>query len=106
MGPPLGEIGKKERAYLLQALVDPQGTIAPGYGMITLTRRDGSAAAGALLEEKDGGVVLLQPDGGKVVVPHFEIETKTVPISAMPPVAEILKPGELRNLLEYLASLK
>ncbi|WP_035614515.1 PVC-type heme-binding CxxCH protein [Haloferula sp. BvORR071] len=106
VGPPLSEIGKKERSYLLQSLLDPQAVIAPGFGMMTLTKKDGSAVAGTLAEEKDGVMTLQLPDGSKTSVPAAEIATKTPPVSPMPPMGEILKPQELRDLLEYLASLK
>ncbi|WP_367873856.1 PVC-type heme-binding CxxCH protein [Luteolibacter sp. Populi] len=106
VGPPLTKIGQKERGYLLQSLVDPQANIAAGYGMITLTKKDGTALAGALLEEKGGTLTLVLPDASKVTVPTSEIASKTTPVSAMPPMAEILKPGELRDLVEYLSGLK
>ena len=106
VGPPLAKIGQKERAYLLQSLVDPQGSIAPGYGMITLTKKDGTSLAGALLEEKGDTLTLVLPDASRVTVPAAEIASKTTPISAMPPMAEILKPVELRDLVSFLSSLK
>lgn len=106
VGPPLSAVGKKGREYLLQSLVDPQASIAPGYGMMTLTKKDGSSLAGALVEEKDRTLILQQPDGSKASVPVADIATKTPPVSAMPPMGEILKPRELRDLLEYLSSLK
>jgi len=106
VGPPLQGIGAKGKEHLLQALVDPQASIAPGYGMMTLTKKDGSSLAGALVGETDGALTLQLPDGSKATVPLADIATKTPPISAMPPMGEILKPRELRDLLEYLSVLK
>ncbi len=106
VGPPLTAVGKKGRDYLLQSLIEPQASIAPGYGMMTLTKKDGSSLAGALVEEKDGTLTLQMPDGSKATVAAADIATKTPPVSAMPPMGEILKPRELRDVLEYLSSLK
>ncbi|QJE98486.1 PVC-type heme-binding CxxCH protein [Luteolibacter luteus] len=106
VGPPLAKIGSKGREHLLKALVDPQGDIAPGYGNMTATKKDGSTVAGAFVEVKDGKLLLALPDGKKLEVPLADIASKTTPISAMPPMGEILKPAELRDLLEFLAGLK
>ena len=106
VGPPLEKIGGKSRDYLLRALIDPQADIAPGYGNMTATKRDGTSVAGAFVEEKDGKLILAQPDGSKLEVPLAEIVSKTTPISAMPPMGEILKPAEIRDLVSFLSSLK
>ena len=106
VGPPLTKIGEKGREHLLQALVDPQAYVAPGYGNMMATKKDGSVAAGAMVEEKDGKLVLAQPDGSKLEIPLADIASKTTPISAMPPMGDILKSAELRDVVEFLSSLK
>lgn len=106
VGPPLAKVGAKGREHLLESLVNPQAKVAPGYGLMNATRKDGSVAAGAFLEEKDGKLILSQPDGSQLEVPLSDIAARTEPVSTMPPMGEILKPAELRDLVEYLASLK
>ena len=106
VGPPLARIGAKDRAYLLQSLLDPQASIAPGFGAMTATKKDGTALAGNFIEEKEGKLLLAQADGSKLQVPLAEIESKTAPVSSMPPMTAILKPAELRDLVEFLSSLK
>ena len=106
VGPPLAKVGAKGREHLLESLVNPQAKVAAGYGLMSTTRKDGSVAAGAFLEETDGMLVLSQPDGSRLEVPLADIASKTAPLSTMPPMAGILKPAELRDLIEYLASLK
>jgi quinoprotein glucose dehydrogenase len=106
VGPPLTQVGAKGREHLLEALVTPQAKIAPGYGMMTATKKDGIPVAGAFVEEKDGKLILSQADGAKLEVPLADIASKTDPISTMPPMDTILKPAELRDLIEFLATLK
>jgi quinoprotein glucose dehydrogenase len=106
VGPELTKIGSKDRSYLLQALVDPQAAIAPGFGAMTATKKDGSVIAGNFIEEKNARLVLARADGTKLEVPLAEIESRTAPVSSMPPMAAILKPAEIRDLVEFLASLK
>jgi hypothetical protein len=73
---------------------------------MTATRKDGTVAAGAFLEEKGGQLVLSQPDGSKLEISLSEIASRTAPVSTMPPMDAILKPAELRDLVEFLSSLE
>jgi quinoprotein glucose dehydrogenase len=106
VGPELGKIGSKDRGYLLQALIEPQASVAPGFGAMSITKKDGGMVAGNLVEEKADMLVLAQADGSKVEIPTADIATKTDPVSSMPPMGTILKPRELRDLIDYLSSLK
>lgn len=106
VGPPLAQVGTKGREYILESLVTPQAKVAPGYGLMTVTRKDGSVAAGAFLAEKDGKLLLSQPDASQLAIPLADIAKRTDPVSTMPPMGAILKTTELRDLVEYLASLK
>ncbi|MFD0893716.1 c-type cytochrome [Luteolibacter ambystomatis] len=106
VGPPLTEVGKKGRDYILESLVLPQAKIAPGYGAMTVTKKDGTVLAGAPKSESAQAVVMLMPEGKELSIPAADIASKTDAISPMPPMGAILKPGELRDLVEYLSSLK
>lgn len=106
VGPALAKVGAKGREHLLESLLLPQAKVAAGFGLMTATRKDGTVAAGAFLEEKDGKLVFSQPDGSKLEIPLADIAARTAPVSTMPPMEAILKPAELRDLLEFLASLK
>jgi putative heme-binding domain-containing protein len=106
VGPALAKVGAKGREHLLESLVLPQAKVAAGFGLMTATRKDGSVAAGAFLEEKDGKLVLSQPDGSKLEIPLADIASRTAPVSTMPPMDAILKPAELRDLVEYLSTLR
>lgn len=106
VGPPLTMAGKNSREHLLEALVSPQAKVAAGYGLMTSTLKDGTTVAGNFLEEKDGLLVLARPDGTKQEVPLDAIASRTPLVSTMPPMDVVLKPAELRDLVEFLATLK
>jgi putative heme-binding domain-containing protein len=107
VGPNLKDIGKKkDRLYLLQSLVDPQSVVAPGYGNIALTMKDGSSIAGQFLAEKNGKVSLRDAEGKEIVVASDTIKERTPVISTMPPMGFILQKGEIRDVVAFLATLK
>jgi quinoprotein glucose dehydrogenase len=105
VGPALAKVGAKGREHVLESLVLPQAKVAAGFGLMTATRKDGTVAAGAFLEEKDGKLVLSQPDGSKLEIPLADLASRTAPVSTMPPMEAILKPAELRDLVEFLSTL-
>lgn len=107
VGPNLKSIGlKKDRQYILESLVDPQKVIAKGYGNISLTLKDGTSVAGQFRGEKDGAVTLRDIENKETVIPADKIQSRSPVVSTMPPIAFILQKGELRDVVEYLASLK
>ncbi|MBU6180429.1 MAG: c-type cytochrome, partial [Verrucomicrobia bacterium] len=107
VGPNLKDIGKKkDRLYILQSLVDPQSVVAPGYGNIALTMKDGSSIAGQFLAEKNGKVSLRDAEGKEIVVASDTIKERTPVISTMPPMGFILQKGEIRDVVAFLATLK
>ena len=107
MGPELTTIGKtRDYSYLLEAIVDPGAAVAPGYGTMVLTRTNGETVSGLLMNENSEGVELKMPDGKIETILNSEIASKLPPISGMPPMGLLLSPGEVRDLVAYLGSLK
>ena len=106
VGPPLTEIGKKGREYILESLLAPQAKIAAGYGMMSLKMKDGTTLAGALKQEDKKFLSLILPDKKEVVINLAEVDSRTTPVSTMPPMGAILTPRQLRDLVEYLSGLK
>lgn len=106
VGPPLTEVGEKGREYILESLVAPQAKITPGYGMMSLRTTKGISVAGTLKEETEKNLTLTLPDKTDVTVNLTDIETRTVPVSTMPPMGEILTPRQLRDLVEFLSVQK
>jgi quinoprotein glucose dehydrogenase len=108
-GPDLSKVAGqagKDRAYLMESLLNPSAKIVPGFGAVTLNLADGRTVSGVLAEENTKGVVLVHPDGKRETIPADEIERRSQATSAMPAVDRSLTPREVRDLVEYLSTLK
>jgi putative heme-binding domain-containing protein len=107
VGPNLKTIGStKDRPYLLESLLNPLAVVAPGYGLVSITLKNGKSLSGALDKEDATQIILRSPDGKTQKVPRAQIATSTPPISVMPPMLGILTKAEIRDVVAYLASLK
>lgn len=106
-GPPLEHIANRlDRRRLVLALVDPGHEVAPGFGTVALTLKNDEVVAGLLKEETADGYRLVDASGEEVVVAKAKVAEASEPMSAMPPMGALLERRELRDLVEYLASLK
>lgn len=105
-GPALDHVGSTlTREQLLEALVLPQARIAEGFGTVVVERR-GARALGGVLKRDDGDLLVVQtPEGELVEVRAADVVSRSRPVSAMPPMGAILTKRELRDLVEFLASL-
>ena len=72
-----------------------------------MTLKGGETLSGTLKSESDSEVVLLvgTPPAERKVA-KTEIASRTDPVSAMPPLGLILKPREVRDLVEFLSALR
>jgi quinoprotein glucose dehydrogenase len=106
-GPDLSQIGgKNPREHLLQSLIDPNAKIAAGFAPVVLVLTNGKTIAGTLKSEDAQKVVVQTPDGAVVTVPTADIDERNTGVSPMPLVRNVLSPRELRDLVEFLATLK
>lgn len=107
IGPNLKSIGSsKDRAYLLRSLIDPQADIAPGYGVVSITLKDGSTVSGIAGNEDSDSIGILSVDREDAQrIPKSNIASRTDPISTMPPMGFVLTKRELRDVVAYLVSL-
>lgn len=108
VGPDLSRIGATlTRAQLVEALVAPNARIAPGFGMVSVTLKNGDKVDGTLKSETDTEVVLLAGNPvAERTIAKADIANRTDPVSAMPPLGLILKPREVRDVVEFLANLR
>ena len=108
VGPELSGIGARlSRADLLESILNPNKQIAQGFESVVLATSDGKVHTGILRGEDAKDVRLMTADGKSVTVPKDLIDERKRGPSAMPAdVAAKLSKTELRDLIEYLASLK
>jgi quinoprotein glucose dehydrogenase len=74
--------------------------------MVALEPKDGRIVAGATKSEKDGTLTIETPEGLRVAVNIVDIEQRSASRSAMPKMGDILSARELRDVVEYLSTLK
>ena len=108
VGPELTKIGAaKDRTYLLESIVFPNKHIAEGFQSVLVTTKDGTSFAGVVQSESDTELVLNSPEDGIVKVKKADITARERGLSGMPEgLATLLSRRDLRDLIEYLASLK
>ena len=107
VGPPLQNIGNiLTREQLLESLVAPSARLAPGYGSVALTLKDGQKVQGILEEETEAELILRTSAAEPLEVPLGRIEKRENMPSAMPAMGKMITKRELRDLIEYLSGLK
>jgi quinoprotein glucose dehydrogenase len=95
------------REQILESLLEPSARIAPGYGTVGITLKNGTRVDGTLRDETDTLVVLMAgTPPAEQRIAKTDIAERTNPVSAMPPVGLIVKPREVRDLVAYLSTLK
>lgn len=112
VGPKLDGIGgRQSREYLLESIVWPNQKIAPQFETVALTLQDGTRVSGTVKGESEGALSIETPteEGTLTVrkIPLGDIARRERGPSAMPEgLATALTPRELRDLIEYLATLR
>lgn len=107
VGPSLTTIGDElTREQLLQALIEPSARLAPGFGVVTLTLKDGQTVTGTLLHESDQLLELKTSEAEPLKVAVARIAKRDNMPSSMPPMGYIMSKREIRDVVEFLATLK
>ena len=107
VGPALDNIANiLTREQILESLIEPSARLAPGYGSVTLTLKDGQVVKGVLIEEHDNELVLRTSAAEPMEVPIKRIAKRENSISSMPAMGRMISKRELRDLVQYLGSLK
>lgn len=98
---------KHDRAYILESIVNVNAKIAQGFQMVILTMKDGSVKAGALKTEENG-VLTIQPPGtpAEQVKAADIAKRDTAPSGMIPNLGDLLTKREIRDIVEYVSSLK
>jgi quinoprotein glucose dehydrogenase len=108
VGPAVNGIGKeKTREYLLESLVAPNQQIAKGYESVTLDLEDGRTVSGVLRSKTEKEYVIVTAENKMLTIPKIDVAKEKPDRSAMPDdLIKKLSPREVRDLVEFLASLK
>jgi putative heme-binding domain-containing protein len=107
IGPSLAGVATRlTRAGLLESMLDPQAKVAPGYGIQILELNDGTTVTGTQMSESNEAIVIKSPDGKLTTHPKATVKTAGKPIGVMPPMKALLTTREMRDLVEFLSSLK
>ena len=106
-GPNLAEIGaKRDRHYLLEAIVKPNAHIAPGFDSVVLTLKDGKIVGGTVAEETADRINLRDADGKIVPIEKSKVTKREGAPSSMPEIyGLVMTKAEIRDMVEFLASL-
>jgi quinoprotein glucose dehydrogenase len=110
-GPDLSEIAlKKDRRYLLEAIVNPNATIAEGFQSVMVTMKSGDVQMGVVKEETADTLAIQMPSPGApfVTLKKADIASRDAsPASGMPPgMGDMLSRRDLRDIVEYVSTLK
>jgi quinoprotein glucose dehydrogenase len=107
VGPNLTAIAnEKPREYLLESIVDPNAKIAKGFETNVIVTTDGKIEVGIVRQENDASVTLMKADGETIVIAKQEIDERDPGQSGMPELVKFLSKRNLRDLVEFLSSLK
>ena len=106
-GPDLSKLASRgDRRFLLESLIDPHARIAKGFGTVTFILTDGKVVSGTVKAETKTEVVLGLSDGRERKIRIADIDDRTMPKSPMPGVRDVLTKYELRDLVEFLSTLR
>jgi quinoprotein glucose dehydrogenase len=91
----------------MESILEPNKQIAAGFENIVVTLKNGTVAAGLVKSEDKFELVLNSPEDGIVKIKKEEIAKREQGLSSMPEGMEkVLTKFEVRDLIEFLASLK
>jgi len=107
VGPALDKIGSMlSREDLLLSLVAPNVRIAPGYGNTYYTLNDGRELVGTVVQEKNDQLTIRDAAGDEHTFKTTDVKSKENMPSGMISQENILDKFEIRDLVEFLSSLK
>jgi quinoprotein glucose dehydrogenase len=107
VGPNLTNIAKTlSREQILQAIVEPSARLSPGYGSVLLKLNDGQEVFGTLAKETETELTINTSDAEPLVIPVSRISKRENMPSSMPPMGSLMSKREIRDVVEFLSSLK
>ena len=106
-GPRLNGIaGRITRSQLLEALISPGARLAPGFGVVTVSTKDGKSYSGTLVAETNNSITIRMGDRQNELVQKSQIAKRENAPSSMPDMKAILSKKEIRDVVAFLSGLK
>ena len=104
IGPDLRTIGDRDDAdSVIRSILNPNQIIVEGYGLLTVSTRDGKGFAGIFESETDRALNLVQLNGEAVAIDKSTISSRrNIHQSPMPPYDRALSPPDLADLVAWL----
>lgn len=109
VGPDVSQIGGKfDRTHLIESILDPSAEILQGYQATVIEIKSGRVVTGIVKSESATAVTLVNAEGGRIIIPVAEIESRAASqVSLMPTgLADGMTPGEFTDLIAYLETLR
>lgn len=108
VGPDLAKIaGKRDRAYLLRAIVTPSADIDQRYRTRQFLLDSGKIVSGSIVSETDDAYMIAEGVDKITRLLKDDIEDQVEQkVSIMPEMAKSLSPQQVRDLVAYLSTLK
>lgn len=101
-----GVANRNTHQELLEALISPSKKLAAGYGMVTLTLKDGKTMSAFLKSENNQSVILKGVDEPDKIIPKDQIAKRINAPSSMPDMKQVLSKKEIRDVVAFLSTLK
>lgn len=106
-GPRLNGVASRiTRPQILEALISPSARIAPGFGISSITLKDGKKLMGVVQSENQKSLVLKIGGEPNKTILKSDIEKRTDSPSSMPDMTKMLSKREIRDVVSFLATLK
>jgi quinoprotein glucose dehydrogenase len=106
-GPRMNGIASRlTRQQLLEALINPDARLAPGYGVVTLELNAGGRVSGILQGENQKSITLKIGERPDTVVLKSDVSKRTNAASSMPAMRYVLTKREIRDVVAALSELK
>ncbi|HKI37294.1 MAG TPA: PVC-type heme-binding CxxCH protein [Gemmataceae bacterium] len=109
IGPDLSGVGSRfPRIHLIESVLQPSRTIAPGYQAVAVTLKSGRVLTGVKVAEMDDTLTLGDAKGDKQVLRKAEIDEQQPQATSIMPegLEKQFSADEFVDLIGFLASLK
>ncbi len=107
IGPELTGVGSRfSRIHIVESILEPSRTIAPSYGTVVVTLKNGKTLTGVKVTETEKSLTLADNQGQKHELARADIEEQQAsPLSTMPEGLEKrLSEAEFVDLIAFLVS--